>query len=273
MELDEIKKHWDTNAKNNKTTLLSTTKTATIKQLEINAFARVIRKLCDDEATKCLLEVGCGNGYNLFGLAELFPNFKFEGVDYSKEMVKAAQNLNKQHADSKISFDVADILNLDASVLDNSIYDFVITDRMLINLNSWDLQQNALQKLVSLLKPNGYLILIENFTTSYANQNQLREIIGLPPRVPDAYNKFINENDFESFAKSELNAEIIISKNFASLHDILLYVLLPHSNSGQVSYDHPVMESVTQLLKNLPDEISENFGQFGQNNLYILKRS
>jgi SAM-dependent methyltransferase len=272
MELDEIKKHWDANAKNNKTKLLSTTKTATIKQLEIDAFAREIQALCDNKAAKCLLEVGCGNGHNLFGLAELFPNFKFEGVDYSEEMVEAAQNLNKNQFDSKISFDVADVLKLEASVLDHSAYDFVITDRMLINLNSWDLQKNALQKLFALLKPNGYLILIENFTTSYRNQNELREIIGLPPRIPDAYNKFINENDFEIFIKNNLNAEIMVSKNFASLHDILLYVLLPHFNAGKVSYDHPVMESVTQLLINLPDELSESFGQFGQNNLYVLKR-
>ena len=75
------------------------------------------------------------------------------------------------------------------------------------------------------------------------------------------------------FCKNELNLEIIISRNFASLHDILLYVLLPHSNSGEISYDHPVMEAVTELLKTIPDELSESVGRFGQNNLYVLKRS
>jgi len=157
--------------------------------------------------------------------------------------------------------------------LDNSGYDFVITDRMLINLNSWSLQRKAISNLISMLKPNGYLILIENFVDLHANQNQLRELIGLPPRVPDAYNKFLSEGDFVSFVENELKLEIILSRNFASLHDILLYVLLPHSNFGQVVYDHPVMESITQLLKNLPDEFSESFGRFGQNNLYVLKRS
>ena len=42
MELDDIKKHWDVSAKSNTTSLLSTTKTPTIKKLEINSFYQVI---------------------------------------------------------------------------------------------------------------------------------------------------------------------------------------------------------------------------------------
>ena len=90
--------------------------------------------------------------------------------------------------------------------------------------------------------------------------------------MPDSYNKFLTETTFESFVEDELKAEIVLSQNFASLHDILLYVLLPHLNAGQVVYDHPLMESVTELLKNVPEQFSESFGRFGQNNLYVLTR-
>ena len=93
MELDEIKKHWDANAKDNMTALFSTTKTGTIKQLEINAFAGVISSLVRDGSPKCLLEVGCGNGYNLFGLEGLFPTVEFEGIDYSEVMIASANHL------------------------------------------------------------------------------------------------------------------------------------------------------------------------------------
>ena len=272
MELDEIKSHWDNNAKKNQTALESTTKTATIKALEIDAFARAMRRVCNDEFPKTVLEVGCGNGYNLFGLAELFPNFKFFGLDYSEEMIDAAKNLNEKYSKYEISFDVADVLKLEESNLDNSGYDFVITNRMVINLNSWGLQRKALRSLISLVKPKGYLVLIENFMGSYTKQNQLRESIGLPSRVPDSYNTFLTETTFESFVEDELKAEIVLSQNFASLHDILLYVLLPHLNAGQVVYDHPLMESVTELLKNVPEQFSESFGRFGQNNLYVLTR-
>lgn len=272
MELDDIKKHWDTNANNNKTSLLSTTKTPTIKELEINAFYRVIKKIHQNKSKQKLLEVGCGNGYNLFGLADSFPMLELYGVDYSEEMIKAANALNKENYNSNIQFEVADVLSIQDEAISMSTYDYVITNRMLINLNSWSLQQQALKNLVSLLDDNAHLILIENFNNSYANQNELRELIGLPSRVPDAYNKFINEDVFETFLCKELNLEIVDSNNFASLHDILLYVLIPHFNSGKVSYDHPLMGSVTNLLKNLPDKFLKNFGYFGQGSMYVLKK-
>lgn len=272
MELDEIKKHWDVNAKSNTTSLLSTTKTPTIKKLEINAFHRAILNYSDSSKKETLLEVGCGNGHNLFGLKKLLPNLELQGVDYSGEMIEAAQKINDEKHNSKIEFSVADALEIPNEKLKSDTYDFVITNRMLINLNSWTLQQKALSNLADLLKPNGTLIIIENFINSHANQNKLRELIDLPLRVPDSYNKFLDENLFERFVNNEAGLKILETDNFASLHDILLYVLLPHINSGAISYEHPLMNTVTELLANLPTELSSSFGYYGQNNLYVLKR-
>ena len=104
-----------------------------------------------------------------------------------------------------------------------SEYDFVLTDRLLINLNSWDLVKQASKKLVSFVKQDGYLIIIENFVNSYKNQKSAKAAFsGLPNRTPDPYNKFIDESKFEDFIKTNLQAEITMSKNFASLHDIIL---------------------------------------------------
>ena len=80
---------------------------------------------------------------HLFGPAELFSKLKLQGVEYGEGMVKAAHSLNKQHFEPKTSFDVAAMLDLGASVLDNSCYDFVKTDRILINVNSLDLQKKS----------------------------------------------------------------------------------------------------------------------------------
>ncbi len=273
MELDDIKKHWDKNAQSNTTSILSTTKTPTIKKLEIDAFHRAILELSDNKKTERLLEVGCGNGHNLFGLKQLLPHLKLRGVDYSKDMIEAAEKINHEKCNSEIEFSVADALKIPNEKLKRHTYDFVITNRMLINLNSWTLQQEALQNIAELLTPTGSLIIIENFENSYTNQNKLRELIGLPSRVPDSYNKFLNENLFQKFVTEEIGLKIMKIDNFASLHDILLYVLLPHLNSGTISYDHPLINSVAELLVSLPNELSGSFGYFGQNNLYILRRA
>lgn len=273
MELDDIKKHWDNSAERNTTSLLSTTKTATIKKLEINAIYRVIRDFSGSKKSERLLEVGCGNGHNLFGLKDIFPHIELQGVDYSEEMIAAAQKINCKNYNSEIEFLVADSLKIPNGKLKRHTYDFVVSNRMLINLNSWTLQKQAIRNMVQLINPNGYLIIIENFINSYANQNALRALIGLPSRVPDAYNKFLDENMFEKFVSEEVGLEITKVENFASLHDILLYILLPHLNAGTISYDHPLMNSVTELLINLPPEFSASFGYFGQNNLYVLRRA
>jgi len=272
MELKDIKEHWDSLAKKHALDLLSTTKTPTIKQLEINAIARVVSKFLSGSKTNSVLEVGCGNGYNIFGLSQLFPHLKFHGIDYSDEMIAAACKLKKELPNSELDFSVRDVLNLTAAASLKNNFDFVFTDRLLINLNSWELQQQGIEQIASCVKENGLLVIIENFTQSYANQNLLREVLGLPTRTPDPYNKFINEKEFQEFVVEKLKFEFIYSENFGSLHDLILYVLLPHINNGKVIYDHPLMKSVTSLLEGIPESLRNNFGNFGQNNLYVFKR-
>ena len=271
MDMDEIKKHWDSNAKKYQTKLNSTTKTSTIKRLEIDAFSRVIEMFGEPDGRKSVLEVGCGNGHNLFGLVGHFPNFTFHGIDYSVDMIVAARETNGDLAHDQISFGVGDALNLGTAEMPEPPFDFVLTNRLLINLNAWELQKSALEHLRGVVAKGGFLISIENFEGSYGNQNLLRESIGLPPRVPDQYNKFMKEDQFEAFISQELGMTLIHSENFASLHDLILYVLIPHMNDGKVDYGNPAMESVTALLESLPGDIQNSFGSFGQNRLYVFK--
>lgn len=272
MELKEIRAHWDALAQKHGLDLKSTTKTPTIKQLEINALARAISKFASVSKANSVLEIGCGNGHNLFGLSRLFPTFKFHGVDYSDDMIVAACKIKNELPGSQLDFSTGDVLNLTATASFQNSFDVVFTDRLLINLNSWELQQKGIKEIVSCVKSNGLLVIIENFTQSYVNQNLLRQVIGLPPRTPDPYNKFINEDELQEFIVEKLKLECVYSENFGSLHDLLLYVLLPHINDGKVSYDHPLMESVTTMLESIPENLRGNFGNFGQNNLYVFKK-
>jgi hypothetical protein len=57
-------------------------------------------------------------------------------------------------------------------------------------------------------------------------------------------------------------------EDFGSLHDILLYVLLPHAMKSESQYDHPLMQSVADLCGQIP----LNCGPFGQNRLYYCRR-
>ena len=80
--------------------------------------------------------MGCGNGHNLFGLKQLLPNLRLQGVDYSEEMIEAAQKTNHGKYNSEIEFSVSDVLKIPNEKLESDTYDIVITNRLLINLNS-----------------------------------------------------------------------------------------------------------------------------------------
>ena len=93
MELNKIKEHWENLAKKYAEDLKSTTKTPTIKHLEINAIFNAIKGISDSKTEINVLEVGCGNGHNLFGLSKLFNNYSFTGVDYSQQMISNAVSI------------------------------------------------------------------------------------------------------------------------------------------------------------------------------------
>ena len=149
MDLEKIKVHWAKLATEFKTDLKATTHTDTIKKLEIHAIFRAISRAGIDTARRAdILEVGCGNGYNCFALAQLLPQFYFTGVDYVSKMIENAQKLqlNNSEVTSRIDFRVGDVLRLTDNKEIKDQYDIVFTDRCLINLNTTTLQLDALDR-------------------------------------------------------------------------------------------------------------------------------
>ena len=57
---------------------------------------------------------------------------------------------------------------------------------------------------------------------------------------------------------------------FAALHDLVLYVLVPASNGGTVDYGHPVVEAATRLLLACPG--AGGVTSAGQNRLFHFVR-
>lgn len=273
MELNEIAEHWSNCANEFKHDVRATTKTRTIKDLEVAALCRAFQNTAffARQAGCRVLEVGCGNAHNCFMLSGLLPHFTFTGVDFIPEMIVSANEIKA--SDSRfaaLTFVVGNVLSLDDCVGLEAEYDIVFTDRCLINLNSHELQRNALDQLCRKTAPGGNVILIENVQQTYGKQNRLRQSVGLAARTPDAYNLFIDEASFLSHAEAVL--DLVEVDDFASLHDLLLYVLVPMLNNGDTDYDSPLVKAATQLLLSAPESFRRQFGDFGQNRLYVFKK-
>lgn len=269
--MKKIKDHWDSLADQHALDLNSTTKTPTIKQLEVKTLERTIKSL-NLEAGANILEVGCGNGHNLIPLAKAMGDFQFLGLDYSEKMISNAIRYRDISEVENVEFDVANVLELTSSQsLSEKSFDVVFTDRCLINLNSLELQQQGISQLVENVKKGGYLIIIENILDSYEQQNECREALGLSRRTPDGYNLFFDEKTLINYF-NDLKLTLVDQYCFASLHDLLLYVLVPAINGGKVDYEHPIIQAASQLLQSGDVVDNSQFGEFGQNKIYILRK-
>jgi hypothetical protein len=139
---------------------------------------------------------------------------------------------------------------------------------MIINLDTWERQAQALDQLAAKVAPGGVLLLIENFIGAHARQNTLRSVVGLPPRAVASYNRFINENQLEAQLGRHLH--LLGRESFAALHDLVLYVLTPLVNHGEVDYQHPLVQAATDLI--LAGQGGVQQGEGGQNLLYVFRR-
>ena len=272
MDSTEIKKHWQELARTFKTDVNATTKNPYIKFLEIQALAREMRRYAADLPARAkVLEVGAGNGQNCLGLAQQFLNYHFTGIDYVPEMIEQAKALQAKDAgNAQCEFLVGDALELRAVV--SGVFDIVFTDRCIINLNQWELQKKALAQLAERLRPGGYLLLIENSIQNYARQNDARQMVDLPRRVCAPYNLFLDEALLQP-ALAECGVDFVGVRNFASLFDIMLYVLIPASNGGEIDYSHPLLEPTMRFCAAIEEKGENHFGAFGQNPLFVFRKN
>lgn len=272
MELEDIRQHWQSWAVSFGKDLRATTKGRTAKMIEIAAISRVV-----DMARAALkrplkiLEVGCGNGFNCSWVAQAYADSHVTGVDYIPAMIEAARQrqAEDQIDPAKLSYLVGNALELDNVA---GPFDVVFTDRCLINLNNWDLQQQAFRRMATLLSSDGFLATIENSVEARERQSTLRSSVGLPDRPIDKFNTFVADGRFEALAQ-ELGLSVVNAQNISTLHDLLLYVLLPMTNGGVVDYEHPIIEAAARLNIALTGEMGLDLGPIGQNRLVVCQRT
>jgi SAM-dependent methyltransferase len=279
MKSEDVKKHWDSWANEFELELRSTTKEINIKRIELNAIEKFIHDNAD------VLNIGCGNGYDLIYFASK-RKISAKGIDISENMIRNAKKLiqaidqgfllpesfkkvipsvNKEEC-KKIEWEVADIL----SYRDNKRYDIVFTIRCIINLTDIEKQKKAIKKIADLVKKDGYFLMMENSIQNYALQNKARVIAGLRPRIPPAFNLFIDEEVILPEVKKFFDVEPVI--DHSSLNNIFQYIILP-SVEDKIYYDTPIMNKVTELIIELNNKgLPNNFSNFGQGKLWILRK-
>lgn len=252
---------WDEFAQKYRTDRRTSTPDAYLVDLEIRTLNRIIRE------GGTFLDVGCGNGYTSIKLA-LKKNLKITGVDISIEMIKYANQLLQQHATKlkgAVEFRAGDILAPDfIETLNLGSYDTALTKRTIINVLTWKEQKESISMIWRLLKPQGYLIMIEATTQGYDNMNRLREKFGIPKTPVRWHNKYLDEEKLVPFLKEKF--DVIRISNFSSTYYIGSRVIQPillKPFGKEPSYD----SFLNRVFSILP-----SCGNYGIQKLFICRK-
>lgn len=222
------------------------------------------RAICNHITEKTnVLDVGCGNGDTLFNIIEK-KNCSGMGIDFSSGMIDLANAQKEKHKlhDDTIKFRVSSVIDLPKDIKQ---FDYVISQRCLINLANVEEQYHAFKSILNYVKPGGYYLMTESFAEGLERTNTLRKDFGLEPILPPWHNVFFNENTVKSWATEDV--KLIETLPLSSTYHFLSRVIYAHVakiKNEELRYD----SDINMMSLGLPV-----IGNFGPVNMYVWQKT
>ena len=157
----------------------------------LRAEIEMIRKRIAENSK--VLDAGCGEGEGTLAYSTI-PGAVVQGVDFSAtRLEKAAARLRDCQNVTTRQVDLLGEYDLDAD------FDFVVSQRFLINLMEWELQSKVLLDLMARLRPGGRLLMLEGSKPGVDSLNELRSAFGLEPIPVQWHNLFFDDDTLTGF--------------------------------------------------------------------------
>jgi SAM-dependent methyltransferase len=140
-----------------------------------------------------ILDAGCGEGEGTLVYSSV-PGALVDAVDFSEtRLSKARERLGDRENVTLKQVDFLAPYQLDDD------YDVVISQRFLINLMDWSLQQKVLLDLMARLTAGGRLLMLEGSRQGVDSLNEFRASLGLEPIPVKWHNLFFDDHALVSF--------------------------------------------------------------------------
>lgn len=139
-----------------------------------------------------LLDIGCGDGVSTVHYAERVQ--WCVGLERSAHLREKAASRLANAGIGRVEIHDGDVLELGDYAAQ---FDVVVTQRVLINLVSWEQQQRAIQQIRNTLRPGGLYVMIENTYEGHDRLNDVRQRVGLPKISKHWHNLYLHERDME----------------------------------------------------------------------------
>ncbi len=253
---DSIYQYWERMAQQHGTECRATIPDHYLKILELES---IYKHLSDNVK---ILDAGCGNGYSALQIKKRF-RCEITAVDFSETMIKTAKSEQALLGiDDGLRFDLQDILSLGEP---DEYYDIAITERSIINLESWEKQRLAIREIWRVLRPNGLYIMAEAFEEPLANLNKVRESLGLSPIQTKWHNIYLSEVRVREYVQDMF--DILTVDNYSSTYYLLTRAVSPKIGEIEgraTTYTDPINQVAAQLPKT---------GDFGPQKIIVFKKT
>ncbi len=183
----------------------------------------------------------------------------------------------------KAASSLADIANAqirDGDVLHpeslGSDWDVVVSQRLLINLASFEEQKAAIRNIHACLKPGGRYLMIENTNEGFAAMNAARHRMGIPPVPQHWHNRF--------FSSAELREALAGRFQTLKHYDFALYYLLTRVYANMVAkfegwgiqaQKDPIFEQLDDAARQLHEQFADWLKPpepFGPIQVWVLRK-
>jgi SAM-dependent methyltransferase len=249
-----VKKFWETRAQDASLTDAETTHSDVWQRwLEIETIKPFL------QPTDRMVDVGCGSGYATRILAPLVRETL--GVDFSESMIGRARAAAAGAAG--LRFEVANALDLDPAAF--GTFEVALSIRCLINLESWELQQRAIENIARVLTPGARLILVEGLADGRRALNAMRMRMGLSEMPTVWHNVDFEESTLMPFLDRGFTLE---ARRHFGVYDFVSRVVHPMAVAPESPvYDSAINRTAAQLAVHLQD-----FGRVSRVVFLVLRR-
>lgn len=210
-----------------------------------------------------ILDIGCANGFSTKLIAELVHPQSLFAADFSEPMVEIASEVLAGAAPNVQTF----VGNICAIDLPDEAVDICYAIRVIINLPTWQDQQDAILECLRVTRHGGSVLLSEGFWEPLVRLNSVRSVLGLSPLAEHDFNRYIKQERLIEWL-TELNLEFELVE-FSSMYYLGSRIARELATDFQsfLGYSNPINSKFANLAKTY-----KRCGDIGVQKLLVLHR-
>jgi ubiquinone/menaquinone biosynthesis C-methylase UbiE len=227
---------------------------ATVSIIDKNLHELEIRTVCQHLLpTDLLADIGCGNGEATIRYARKVR--ACVAVERSDHLRQQAAKAFADAGVTNVSLQPGDIVEMTKL---SGEYDVIVTQRLLINLASWEEQQHALRNLHRMLKPGGRYLMVENTNDAFHALNDMRARMELDPIPQHWHNRFFDYQELMAFMRPMFQ---LVRHDDFGLYYLFTRVYVPMFASfigyGAKAVKDPIFEQADAAARRMCEEFGD----------------